>query len=1229
MINVDIKKTSVGLNFNFKIYYNNTFLDFSNNITGDSGGDIFKGLIYFSIDNHTFEYQIPNFTETTSMGNTSLPMFGVVNEKDFYFMCLVRDSNSSQDYIVYAKFDLSNYTSYINSYKVNISRNFTSFYFDIIEIDNIEYVVVIGALNLSSGDTATTAFMGFILNETRLLPTFQGAVNKDCSILKIDYNKKILFLYDKVNKTLLSYNYNNKTYINQDISSSIFQGFVNNILNPNFSDLACISNKIKDNKFYFLFSNKVVVFTIIDENNVSNYEETDFQLDGTLYMSGATSNYTNYFQQYSFGSAMVTMENDDIIQNAVLIQDEVNSNYNITLKFDNDVIKTYTKTADTILKAVRISLLGGSITANLTYSKGDNDSISTLEYPNSYKYATSVTIGENTYNITDNVVEVSDLNISGDVEIKLNNGVIAYYDITFKNDTKLLQIKRTEENTLPVYEGETPTQEGKVFVGWTPEIYPVDKAQIYQATFEQAPFTITIADSGSNSFSVLWLDTQSTEKAREFSKPITLIRINHLVEPYSHMVSLILGYGDSESSVCLITYEKNNVIPQNFKIGDSTYDFGTDYSVNIDSNTTITIVANTRYFIRFLNYDDSVLETKYVYSGVTPTYTGDTPYQKGYDFTGWTPDLYPADKKQDYKAKFTIQTFTIRFLNDDGSVLETKSVNYGETPTYTGTIPTKEGYTFNGWSPTLYPANKNQDYTATYRNSAFALTLYKNSAENNRIDKTEYLTSVGEITGYLRNETNIINPSIVIEYTGVIDFNYVYISTFNRYYFVTNITSVRTNLWRLDMSCDVLMTYKETILNYECYVSRNENDYNPDIEDTYLPLEYEKVVEVTNLYNDTYDWGKIFLEGNYSVVFTTIYKGTEYEVIDEQIETEFQDLEGNILEVSSISLGASNYKCIGIIRNNILDNLNKLVEKTINDDTLASYIISLIVFPIKGSDLSFSTLNPSKLLIKDDSTSITVAQDDVSYPRGGVLTPVIANQFTIKPKYNNFLDYEPYTTYEIYLPFYGWLKLNSYQILNQQLVVNYVPQVDSEQCTIIISKGASIGGSREVIAEVTCQLGIQIPINSTNVERVNREKTANTLNSIVGTISGVAVAGAGAVTGNPLAVVGGASMAIGSITSGLSKNMTMLPSAQSKTGSSYDGALGDRTFKLRITYPKIAVDDISKYAKYIGRPLQTNVKLNTLTGYTIVGGVHIENLDTATDNEKTDIENQLRKGVII
>lgn len=59
-------------------------------------------------------------------------------------------------------------------------------------------------------------------------------------------------------------------------------------------------------------------------------------------------------------------------------------------------------------------------------------------------------------------------------------------------------------------------------------------------------------------------------------------------------------------------------------------------------------------------------------------------------------------------------TYTIRFLDWDGTVLQTVQVEQGSTPTYTGSTPYRSGYTFDGWSPSLSAATKNQDYTATY-----------------------------------------------------------------------------------------------------------------------------------------------------------------------------------------------------------------------------------------------------------------------------------------------------------------------------------------------------------------------------------------------------------------------------------------------------------------------------------------------------------------------------------
>lgn len=90
------------------------------------------------------------------------------------------------------------------------------------------------------------------------------------------------------------------------------------------------------------------------------------------------------------------------------------------------------------------------------------------------------------------------------------------------------------------------------------------------------------------------------------------------------------------------------------------------------------------------------------------------------------------------------------------------------------------------------------------------ISLFVNSSEKQSINKI--LSSGTVLLGSLRNETSIINPSVLIEHTNPSSFNYCYIPDFNRYYFITNITSVRTNLWRIDCSVDVLMSFRTQIL---------------------------------------------------------------------------------------------------------------------------------------------------------------------------------------------------------------------------------------------------------------------------------------------------------------------------------------------------------------------------------------------------------------------------------
>ena len=128
--------------------------------------------------------------------------------------------------------------------------------------------------------------------------------------------------------------------------------------------------------------------------------------------------------------------------------------------------------------------------------------------------------------------------------------------------------------------------------------------------------------------------------------------------------------------------------------------------------------------------------------------------------------------------------------------------------------------------------------------TTFDINLYQNSAEVNRVDKSEYLTSVGTLQGALREECSIISPSITFKQTTVPTFNYVYIGSFGRYYYVTGITSVAKDLWRMSLSCDVLMTWKEQIGNMTAIIARQENSFNPMLIDSELPAQANKNITV-------------------------------------------------------------------------------------------------------------------------------------------------------------------------------------------------------------------------------------------------------------------------------------------------------------------------------------------------------------------------------------------------
>ena len=143
--------------------------------------------------------------------------------------------------------------------------------------------------------------------------------------------------------------------------------------------------------------------------------------------------------------------------------------------------------------------------------------------------------------------------------------------------------------------------------------------------------------------------------------------------------------------------------------------------------------------VTFKNEDGTVLQSGAVDCGTNPTYTGTTPAKAEddkytYTFAGWsdgsktygpTDTLPVVTDDATYTAVFdsTVKQYTIKFVDEDGSVLQAGNFDYGTTPVYTGTTPTKSEdddytYTFAGWAPAVTSVTGNATYTATFTETA-------------------------------------------------------------------------------------------------------------------------------------------------------------------------------------------------------------------------------------------------------------------------------------------------------------------------------------------------------------------------------------------------------------------------------------------------------------------------------------------------------------------------------
>ena len=92
--------------------------------------------------------------------------------------------------------------------------------------------------------------------------------------------------------------------------------------------------------------------------------------------------------------------------------------------------------------------------------------------------------------------------------------------------------------------------------------------------------------------------------------------------------------------------------------------------------------------------------------------------------------------------------------------------------------------------------------------------------EPNRVNKT--LQENEEYTGVLNATFNVLTPVVRFRTRTPVSFNYVYIESLHRYYFVSELTQ-DGDTCTVRLRVDVLFTYKDKILNTVATLTKGEN----------------------------------------------------------------------------------------------------------------------------------------------------------------------------------------------------------------------------------------------------------------------------------------------------------------------------------------------------------------------------------------------------------------------
>lgn len=555
------------------------------------------------------------------------------------------------------------------------------------------------------------------------------------------------------------------------------------------------------------------------------------------------------------------------------------------------------------------------------------------------------------------------------------------------------------------------------------------------------------------------------------------------------------------------------------------------------------------------------------------------------------------------------------------------------------------------------------------------ITFYLYEDDARRVDKSTHLNALSvSLSGTFRTPTSILNPTIDVDLTGLsasnktfvqLTCNYVYITEFDRFYYIVNRVFVSDDIIRFTMSVDVLFSHMKYILAQKCIIERNENTYTPWIEDdrqvfdlekwVYIkkpttPTDISSGVKLTTLEWDLYGGGSINdKDFKFAVSVFSEQTNTGLGIGGKQYPPmPVSDLP--IIEVESQNGASGKYTMF--VTN--IAGVNAVIEAcTQHADTIGSFVGNIIAFPFALTETAeFTQITSVKVGALQGGVSPSISL--LAYPpyndngrNKNSSTPpnptysgedflnyvLLAVWDTDDP--TGYLDLEPYTQYEIYLPFIGYVKVDAVNYLGYRIWVFFSTSLKDGQSTMFIyttSKVTSDPFSAEdckLIYTGNFKMGIEIPRSSTSKESIEARKLQQGISFAINEVGAVAQVVTGVATENPMMMAKGGLMGVQAV-AGFAGNMaTMLQSGNIKLGTSDSSASSPLYVYERKTkmVANLAVADI---AKMYGLPCKQYLTLSQVSGMTICGEPVLSyGSYSILVEEQDEIRKYMKNGIIL